>query len=67
MSIAKMIEFKASSPKSFDDAIKLGIVKAQESIRKIQTVWIKDQEVILNDDGSIKEYRLLLKLTFLVE
>ena len=67
MSIAKVIEFKSSSTKSFDDAIKTGMAKARESIRNIQSVWIKDQEITINPDGSFNEYRVLLKLTFVVD
>jgi hypothetical protein len=67
MSIAKVIEFKSSSTKSFDDAIKTGMAKARESIRNIQSVWIKDQEITINPDGSFNEYRVTLKLTFVVD
>jgi len=67
MSVAKIIEVKASSPKSFEDAIKDGLARTSKTIKNIQSAWISEQEVILNKDGSFNEYRVLMKVTFLVE
>jgi len=65
-SIAKIIEISADSEKSFDDALKLGIANARESVRNIKSVWIKDQEVLVSD-GAPDVYRLHLKVTFKIE
>ncbi len=67
MSIAKVSEIKISSPNSFDDAIKEGIVRANKTLRNVKSAWIKDLEVIVDDSGKIVEYRVLMKVSFILE
>lgn len=62
-SIAKIIELSADSEKSFDDALQQGIKRATDTLRNVRSVWIQDQEVIL-EGGAVKLYRLHLKVTF---
>lgn len=66
MPIAKMIEVSSRSTSSFDDAIRQGIAKASETVNNIQSAWVKDQEVEITD-GSVSEYQVDLKITFLVD
>ena len=65
MSIAKIIEINAASPKSFDDALREGIARATKTVEDIKGAWVKDQQVIV-ENGQIKEYRVDLKITFLI-
>ena len=67
MSVAKILEIKSSSAKSFDDAIKDGLAKASKTIDDLQGAWISEQEVLVDSDGNVKEYRVLMKVTFLVK
>lgn len=67
MSVAKVTEILASSPKSFDDAIKIGVARAHKTVRNLKSAWIQSQQVKLDDQGQIKEYRVQLKITFAVE
>jgi flavin-binding protein dodecin len=67
MSVAKVSEIIASSPKSFDDAIKIGVARAQKRLRKIKSAWVENQQIILDDKGQITEYRVQLKITFVLE
>jgi flavin-binding protein dodecin len=67
MSVAKVTEILASSPKSFDDAIKIGVARAHKTVRSLKSAWIQSQQVKLDDQGQIKEYRVQLKITFAVE
>jgi dodecin len=67
MSIAKVSEIIASSPKSFDDAIKIGVARAQKTLRNLKSAWVQDQQVKLDDEGQITEYRVHLKVTFIIE
>lgn len=67
MSIAKVSEIKVSSPNSFDDAIKEGIERANKTLRNVKSAWIKDLEVIVDDSGKITEYRVLMKVSFILE
>ena len=66
MSIASVSEIKASSTKSFDDAIKQGVLRASKTIRNIKSAWVFNQEVEVGGNGEIVEYRVHLKLTFVL-
>ncbi len=65
MSIAKVTEIISASPKSFDDAIEQGIKRANETLKNVSGAWVKDQNVVI-EGGSIKEYRVALKITFVL-
>jgi flavin-binding protein dodecin len=67
MSVAKISEITASSPISFDDAIKTGLARANSTLKNLRSAWVQDQQVKLNSDGQIKEYRVRLKITFILE
>lgn len=66
MSVAKITEIQASSPKSFEDAIKVGLARADKTLRNLTGAWIKSQKVVI-DKGQITEYRVLLKVTFVLQ
>lgn len=66
MSVAKVVEVNASSTKSFEDAIQTGINKVTETVKNIQGAWINEQKVVVKDN-KIAEYRVNLKISFLVE
>ena len=67
MSVARVTEIKASSTKSFDEAIKTGIARANKTLNNVRGAWIENQEVIVNDNGQITEYRVQMKVTFILE
>lgn len=66
MSIAKVIEVNSSSTKSFEDAIQSGITKVSETVKNIQGAWINEQKVVVKDN-TISEYRVNLKISFVVD
>ncbi len=65
MSVARVTEIIAASPTSFDDAIQIGVARAAKTLDNVKGAWVQDQEVIL-EDGSIAEYRIHLKVTFIL-
>ena len=67
MTVAKVTEIKVSSTKSFDDAIREGITRANQTLENVKSAWIKDFEVIIDDQGQITEYRVLMKVTFVIK
>jgi flavin-binding protein dodecin len=67
MSVARVTEIKSSSPKSFDDAIKTGVVRANKTLKNVRGAWIENQEVIIDENGKITEYRVQMKVTFILE
>ncbi len=66
MSIAKVTEISASSKESFEDAIKKGIKRADETLDKIQGAWVNEMTVKV-DDGEVTEYRVNMKVTFVLK
>jgi flavin-binding protein dodecin len=66
MSVAKVTEISASSKKSFDDAVKQGIARANKTLKNIAQAWIKDQNVVVKG-GKIVEYRVIMKVTFVLK
>ena len=67
MSVARVTEIKSSSPKSFDDAIKVGVARAHKTLMNVTAAWIENQEVLIDDNGRITEYRVQMKVTFILE
>lgn len=66
MSIAKVTEISSSSTVSFEDAIQNGIVRAARTIRNIESAWVKEQNVKIDDD-QVSEWRVHLLITFLLD
>ena len=67
MSIARVTEIKSSSTVSFDDAIKAGVVRVSKTLTNVRSAWIENQEVLIDDKGQITEYRVQMKVTFILE
>ena len=66
MQVAKVTEIIASSDKSFDDAVKVGIARACKTLKNVSSAWVKDQNVVIEKDKTVK-YRVNLKVTFVLE
>mgnify|MGYP003431254857 CR=1 FL=1 len=67
MSVARVTEIIASSKKSFDDAVNIGIGRAAKTLKNVQGAWIQDQKVTVDGKGKISEYRVTLKVTFVLK
>jgi len=67
MSVARITEIKSSSTKGFDDAVQKGIKRANKTLKNIRGAWVQDQEVTVDDKGDIAEYRVLMKVTFILK
>ncbi len=65
MSVAKVIEVSASSTESFEDAVRQGIKRAAETVKNIQSAWIKEQKVLV-ENGKVVEFRVNMKITFIL-
>jgi flavin-binding protein dodecin len=66
MSVARTTEITSSSNKSFEDAIKNGVKRYNETIKNVEGAWVKEQKVVV-DDGEITEYRVTMKVTFILK
>ncbi|MGD1983052.1 MAG: dodecin family protein [Chromatiaceae bacterium] len=65
MSVAKVTEIIASSKKGFDDAVAKGVKRASKTLKNVTGAWVQDQQVVVQD-GKIEEYRVNLKVTFIL-
>lgn len=66
MSVARTTEISATSTKSFDDAMKQGVGRAVKTLRNVKQAWIKDQEVMIEND-KIVSYKVNMKITFVLD
>jgi hypothetical protein len=65
MSVARVTEITSSSPKSFDDAIRGGLARANKTLENVTGAWIKGQEVVAKKE--ITEYRVRMKISFVLK
>ena len=66
MTVARITEIKATSKKSFEDAIENGVERACKTLKNVKSAWVAEQDVSVKD-GKIDEYRVLMKVTFVLE
>ena len=66
MSVYKMIEVVGTSPTSWEDAARIAIETAGESLRDLRVAEITKLDVRL-DDGEIVEYRARVMISFKFE
>jgi hypothetical protein len=67
MSVAKVIEINASSTKGIEDAVQHGLTKTAESVKNIKGAWLNDIKVVTDAAGKITEWRVNMRVNFVVE
>ena len=65
-SVARVTEISARSATSFDDAIRVAIARAAQTLRQITSAWVKEQRIEVRD-GEISGYQVNLLVTFVLE
>jgi dodecin len=65
MSVARITEITSASKKGFDDAVRVGIARANQTLKNVMGAWIKSQKVVCKN-GKITEYRVTMKVTFVL-
>jgi flavin-binding protein dodecin len=66
MAVAKVTEITSSSTKSFEDAVRIGIARADKTLDNIKSAWIQEQKLKI-ERGKITEYRVNMKVTFILK
>jgi dodecin len=66
MSIARVTELSATSEQSFEDAINQGVNRATSTLRNVESAWIKDMNVMI-ENGNITAYKVNMAITFVLE
>jgi hypothetical protein len=67
MSVAKIIEINASSNVGFEDAVRSGLKKCAESVKNIKGAWVNDTKVVTDDQGNVTEWRVSMRVSFVVQ
>ncbi|HJU27294.1 MAG TPA: dodecin family protein [Rhodanobacteraceae bacterium] len=67
MSVTKVIELNASSSQGIEDAVRQGLSKASKTVKNVKGVWVNEIKAATNDDGSIKEWRVNMRINFVVD
>ncbi|MFQ5751826.1 MAG: dodecin family protein [bacterium] len=66
MAVARVTEITASSMSGFQDAFEEGINRASSTLRNITGAEIVSHKAKI-ENGKISEYRVTLKVTFILE
>jgi flavin-binding protein dodecin len=66
MSVARVTQITASSPKNFDDAVRSGLERASRTVRGITGLHVVEQKAKVVK-GKVAEYRVTTNLTFVLE
>ena len=66
MSVARVTEISSTSTASFEDAIKVGLDRANQTLRNVRSAWIKEQTVRV-EGGAITEYQVNMLVTFVLD
>ncbi len=64
--IARVTELSATSDQSFEDAINQGIERATSTLRNVESAWIKDMNVII-ENNEVAAYKVNMAITFVLE
>ncbi len=66
MSVARVTEMSAISDQSFEDAINMAVNRATQTLRNVESAWVKDQNVLI-ENNSIQGYKVNVAITFVLE
>src|SRR5215207_8333010 len=66
MSVARVTELSVVSETGFEDAIRQGVARATSTLRGVQGAWIKDMNVLI-EDNNVTGYKVNMEVTFVLE
>jgi flavin-binding protein dodecin len=66
MSVARVTEMSAISDQSFEDAINMAVNRATQTLRNVESAWVKDQNVLI-ENNNIQGYKVNVAITFVLE
>ena len=65
-SVARITHISARSETSFEDAVRVGIERANATLRNVSGAWVKDMKVECTD-GQITAFQVIMEVTFVLE
>lgn len=66
MAVARVTKITAASPESFQDAIDIGVARANKTLRNVTGAQVLEQKVKV-ESGKVTEYRASIEVTFILE
>jgi len=66
MAVARVTEIVASSPVSFDDAVRKAVERGARTLRGMTGLKVLEQKAKI-EDGQIVEFRVHLSITFVLD
>ncbi len=66
MTVASVTEISAASPDGFEAAIREGLERATKTLRNVQSAWVKDMNILM-EDSQVRAYKVNLLVTFVLE
>jgi len=67
MTVAKVIELSSSSSKGIEDAVQTGLRKVARTVKNIKSAWVNEIRAITGEDGSVIEWRVNMRINFIVD
>lgn len=67
MTVAKVIELSSSSSRGIEDAVQQGLQKVSKTVKNIKSAWVNEIRAITAEDGSVIEWRVNMRVNFVVE
>lgn len=65
--VAKVIEVSSSSSKGIEDAVQSGLTKVSTTVKNIRGAWVNDIKCITSPEGKITEWRVNMRVNFIVD
>ena len=65
-SVARITQISARSEQGFDDAVRVGIDRANSTLRNVTGAWVKDQKIEVTN-GQITAFQVILEITFILD
>lgn len=67
MAVARISEVIGSSDKSWDDAVKNALDRANQTLRGLTGIEVTKMNAHIGENGQIEEYRAHVRITFILE
>jgi len=64
--IARVTEITARSSQGWEDAVRVGLERANATLRGVRSAWIKEQKVEC-EEGRITSYQVDMLVTFVLD
>jgi flavin-binding protein dodecin len=65
--VAKVIELSCSSSKGIEDAVQKGLAKAAQTVKNLKGAWVNEIKAVTSPDGKVTEWRVNMRVTFIVD